>query len=247
MDRSREGPTSASARPAPEQEYPLLRAPGSEVGDLTQSGKAYRAIRQRILQWSLAPGSTIHERLLMDELGIGRTPIREALVRLSAERLVVFERAKAIQIAPVNFDEVRDLYEVRLQDERLACRLFLLNVTDERARAVEGCLDRAEDLVDEADDDAIFNLDFHFHGLFYQGCQNSVLVDLHHHLGSHYYRLAYFMFYMQGQRNTDFRRAFIDSHRPMVKAVSERDAHALDRAVYEHISGSFERVVAVLN
>ena len=58
--RSRGAAAAEPARAAPEHGYPLLRAPGSDIADLTQSGKAYRAIRQRILQWQLAPGSTIH-------------------------------------------------------------------------------------------------------------------------------------------------------------------------------------------
>src|SRR5277367_447839 len=56
----------------------------------TASSRAYQAIRELILRGGLAPGAPINERALMEQIGIGRTPIREALLRLSAEALVIF-------------------------------------------------------------------------------------------------------------------------------------------------------------
>ena len=55
------------------------------VGSVSSASLAYQAIRQRILRCNLQPGALINERALMQELSIGRTPIREALLRLSAE------------------------------------------------------------------------------------------------------------------------------------------------------------------
>ena len=226
---------------------PLLSAAAETRGNPTQAYKAYRAIRQRILQWHFAPDSVIQERALMDELAIGRTPIREALLRLASDRLVVFQRNQSIRIAPVHFNEVRDLYEVRLQSERLSASLCLARMTRTQSAAFEDWLADAERFVRAGDDEAVFNLDFRFHGLFYEGCGNAVLVDQHDRLAGHFYRLAYLMYYLRGEPSRASRRAFVDSHRPLVDAVLSGDGARLDEAVYEHVIASFEGIVRVIN
>src|ERR1700688_352174 len=62
----------------------------TNAGHASASSRAYDAIRQRILRCKLEPGALINERALMEQISIGRTPIREALLRLSAEQLVIF-------------------------------------------------------------------------------------------------------------------------------------------------------------
>ena len=183
----------------------------------------------------------------MDELAIGRTPIREALLRLASDRLVVFQRNKSIRIAPVHFDEVRDLYEVRLQSERLAAALCLARMSAAHSASFERWLVDAGRLMRGNDDEAVFNLDFRFHGLFYEGCGNAVLAAQHERLVGHFYRLAYLMYYLRDKPNRSSRRAFIESHRPLVDAVLARDAARLDAAVYGHVVASFEGVVRVIN
>ena len=74
----------------------------------TASSRAYQAIRELILRGGLAPGAPVNERALMEEIAIGRTPIREALLRLSAEGLVIFS-GQSIQVAPVTIEGIRAL------------------------------------------------------------------------------------------------------------------------------------------
>ena len=76
----------------------------------TLAGQAHAAIRKRILTADLAPGSLINERALMEDMDFGRTPVREALLRLASEKLVIFRANQAIQVAPIGFEEVRELY-----------------------------------------------------------------------------------------------------------------------------------------
>ncbi|MEO1194250.1 MAG: GntR family transcriptional regulator [Pseudomonadota bacterium] len=221
--------------------------PGLTLAAGTQSSKAYALIRRRIVKLELAPGAPLSERELIEETGLGRTPVREALLRLAVERLIVSNPGKGLQVAPIGLEEVRDIYEVRLQEDRLAGRLFLQNADAAQLDAVVTCFDAADALVAAGDFQSVFNLDFRFHALFYAGAGNSVLSSNHHLLVGHYYRIAQISAGRRREAKTVAGlRALVDSHEAMVEAVRHRDAGALDKAIVEHTTGSLAGVIEVL-
>jgi DNA-binding GntR family transcriptional regulator len=158
-------------------------------GGGTQGASAYREIRRAILECRLAPGATIDEKSLMAEFGFGRTPVREALLRLSTVRLVHFLAGQAIQVAPVGLQDIRDLYEDRLHSERLAAFLAVKRLTPERMTALQHNFDAVPALLKAGKIGDAIALDFRFHSLIYQGSNNSILSDHLHNLFTHSYRL----------------------------------------------------------
>src|SRR5437763_16258962 len=93
-------------------------APAAE--SLTE--KAYRLIEELIVTLQIAPGTVVSEALLSERLGIGRTPIREALQRLARERLVVVLPRRGIMVSEINVRTQLRLLEVRRELERLIAR-----------------------------------------------------------------------------------------------------------------------------
>ncbi|MCA9944068.1 MAG: GntR family transcriptional regulator [Anaerolineales bacterium] len=87
------------------------------------SEQAYEQIRQRIVTLALAPGAVVDEAGLQKDLGLGRTPIREALKRLELERLITIIPRRGIFVTPINLTDLQRLYEVRLSLECLATEL----------------------------------------------------------------------------------------------------------------------------
>lgn len=87
------------------------------------SEQAYEQIRHRIITLILAPSAVVDEAKLQKELGLGRTPIREALKRLELERLITIIPRRGIFVAPINLTDLHRLYEVRLNLECLATEL----------------------------------------------------------------------------------------------------------------------------
>jgi DNA-binding GntR family transcriptional regulator len=76
--------------------------------------QVYAAIRERIVRGSLERGARIHQEDLADDLGVSRTPVREALRRLAAEGLVEMRTNRGARVADVGFGEMRAAYEARL-------------------------------------------------------------------------------------------------------------------------------------
>src|SRR5215467_9464317 len=86
----------------------------------SQSGEAYRLIKERIVTLALPPAALIDEARLMAELGLGRTPIREALQRLALENLVVILPRRGTIVADLNMSDLQKIFEIRIDLELLA-------------------------------------------------------------------------------------------------------------------------------
>ncbi len=95
------------------------------------SERAYTDIEELIVTLQLAPGSAISEAELSAHLGIGRTPIREALQRLARERLVAILPRRGIVVSEINVSSQMRLLEVRREVERLIARSAARRATDE--------------------------------------------------------------------------------------------------------------------
>jgi DNA-binding GntR family transcriptional regulator len=91
---------------------------------------AHRALRARILRGELIPGQRVTEAQLSNDMGFGLTPTREALARLSAERLVITLPRKGYLVAPVTPEGVRELFELWRPICGALAELAAVNATD---------------------------------------------------------------------------------------------------------------------
>jgi DNA-binding GntR family transcriptional regulator len=208
----------------------------------TLSEQAYRIIRAAILECRIPPSAIIDERALMKEHGFGRTPIREALLRLSGERLVIFQAGQVIQVAPVGLTDIRDLYELRLHSERLAVRLMLERCTPELLDNLEHCFDAAPALLAQGRIEDVIALDFRFHALLYEGSNNTFVIPMLRNLFGHSYRL----WQMTNTGNGKEMEQIVRSHDPILDAIRAGDAKRLDTEISAHISNAYDRVVSIL-
>lgn len=133
---------------------------------------AYRRLEELVVTLQLAPGSGVSEAELSRRLGIGRTPIREALQRLARERLVVILPRRGIVVSEINALTQLRLIETRRELERLLCRRAAKRASEaERAkfRAIATGMNAA---AKEQDDIAFMRLDQAFNGLVTEAARN---------------------------------------------------------------------------
>jgi DNA-binding GntR family transcriptional regulator len=151
---------------------PRKRRAGVRNGDLTLTDRAYRRLEEMIVTLQLAPGAVVSETALSSRLGIGRTPIREALQRLARERLIVVLPRRGIMVAEVNIRTQLRLIETRREVERLLARLAAKRATDaqrQRFREIAAGMEKAA----KANDDVTFmRLDREFNTLELEAAQN---------------------------------------------------------------------------
>jgi DNA-binding GntR family transcriptional regulator len=163
--------TQAVAR---KERSPARRAGATRkaAGGGTLTERAYRELEERIVTLQLKPGEFLSEYALSNSLKIGRTPIREALQRLSREDLVTILPRKGILVSATDPRKQLLVLEVRRELERLVCRLAAQRATDaqrERFRDIAAKMDRAA----KTNDDMLFmRLDRELNLLLAEAAQN---------------------------------------------------------------------------
>jgi DNA-binding GntR family transcriptional regulator len=117
--------------------------------------KAYRQVEELIVTLQIAPGTVVSEQSLSERLGIGRTPIREALQRLARERLVVVLPRRGIMVSEINVRTQLRLLEVRRELERLIARSAARRASDAQRRQFDD-IARAMETAARGNDDMAF-------------------------------------------------------------------------------------------
>jgi DNA-binding GntR family transcriptional regulator len=109
------------------------------MGENGQSADAaYEQVRTAILDGALAPGTVMSQVALADELGISRTPLREALRMLQSEGLIEGERGRRVRVAPMTPQDLEELYVMRVTLEAEAMRLSVPRISPEGVAHLEG-------------------------------------------------------------------------------------------------------------
>lgn len=138
----------------------------------TLTDKAYTYLEELIVTLKLPPGSAVSEAMLSRRLGIGRTPIREALQRLARERLVTILPRRGVIVSDINVKSQLRLLEVRREVERLVARSAARRATlEERTRFTE-LADQFEKSARQNDDTTFMRVDRSFNDLCVVAARN---------------------------------------------------------------------------
>ena len=164
---------------------PVLSTPipaGVSLGE-----RAYYILRDKVVSLLMPPGSVVREDLLMSELNMSRTPIREALLRLTREGLIETLPRRGTFVTEVNVGDLGQLYELRRELEVMAAGFAAERAKPSNHPAIDSLLDELETVSDQAEEDArnLVAIDRKTHQLIYELAGNRLLPDL---LSSYYYR-----------------------------------------------------------
>ncbi|MCL4767415.1 MAG: GntR family transcriptional regulator [Hyphomicrobiaceae bacterium] len=134
--------------------------------------RAYRHLEELIVTLQLAPGAAVSENELSERLGIGRTPIREALQRLARERLVTILPRRGIIVSEVNVRSQLRLLELRREVERLVVRCAARRASPEERARFADLADQFETSARENDDTTFLRIDREFNELSVSAARN---------------------------------------------------------------------------
>jgi DNA-binding GntR family transcriptional regulator len=205
----------------------VLRPSGFETSSLAE--QAYHAIRDMIVSLELRPGAVIDERRLMERLGIGRTPTREALRRLAQERLVEVFPRRGMFVTSVEIHDLASLAEVRLVLESHVARLAAERATDEDRGAMDDLLEELERR-DDLDARGLMALDERIHRQVYHSAHNPFLESTL----EEYYVLALRIWYLALDRARELERAVL-GHRELLEAIRNGDADRAEATMRRHV------------
>lgn len=202
----------------------------------------FENLRDAIITQVLKPGERLMEIQLADEMGVSRTPVREAIRKLELEGLVVMVPRKGAYVAGVSMKDIHEVYEVRSALEMLAVTLAAERITDEELNALEQQVLREseeEAKKDGSDLDNIIYIDSSFHDIIYQAARNQRLVQFVNILQEQLQRFRAASLARPGRSKTA-----LEEHKKIVEALSERNGELASKLAQEHIENAENAMIA---
>jgi DNA-binding GntR family transcriptional regulator len=198
-------------------------------------------LRAAILGGHFGPGQRLREEALASSMGVSRGPVREALVKLEREGLLVIRRNRGAVVAQLSREDLDEVYTLRVAIERFAVQRAV-DVADETS------LDRVQDVVEKIiiavahgiTEQEAAELDVSFHDMIYRATRHRRLYDCWATLRPQ----IHILFLNRNVANSDFRDYVVTSHQGILDAIRERDAPLAIARTELHLRGSYETIVA---
>ena len=203
-------------------------AGGAKAETLTE--QAYYRLEEMIVTLKLAPGTLLSEQTLSAELGIGRTPIREALQRLAREGLVLVLPRKAILVTDTDPRKQLLVLEVRRELERLLARASAERASVAERAQFQAIADGMEAAAGSNDDIAFMRLDRELNALLAEAAHNEYAARTMRFLNGHSRRFWY-LHYKQAADLPKIARLHADEARAVAKGKPERAMAASDKLI----------------
>jgi DNA-binding GntR family transcriptional regulator len=145
---------------------------GTSTASHTLAEHAYLELRRRIIDMRLAPGAALDEEALMAELGVGRTPMREAVKRLESDRMLTVYPRRGTIIADVNIRDLKAISDARRVLEAFAARRAAELATDADRQMLQACIQALSTAPSESNEASV-TLDEQIHRAIYATMRNS--------------------------------------------------------------------------
>ena len=202
----------------------------------TNAEQAYQIIKSRIIRTELNPGAVINESELMDDLGLGRTPIREALNRLQSDDLVVVKPRRGIFVAELAITDLSQIVEVRVELRSLAVKLACQRITDSQLQQLEKLSDQFLNSSISSKQEMI-ELDSNFHALVQEATHNRFLIS---NL-EYYYNLSLRIWHLVLPRATA-EEIDVKAHFKIYQAIAAKDEDLAVKRISKH-SRDFHKTI----
>jgi DNA-binding GntR family transcriptional regulator len=192
--------------------------------------QVFKVLQNDILNGVIPPGDALTELKLCEELGVSRTPVREAIRKLELEGLVHSVPNKGAVVVGISEKDISDIYLIRMELEGLAAKLSAENITVEQLEQLRNIVELQEFYVSRGDFLQVWQLDTRFHELIYFSGKSRVLQTT----------LSNFHHYIQKARELSIKKPgralnSVKEHRAILEAIESHDTLLAERLTNEHI------------
>ncbi|MCI6101091.1 MAG: GntR family transcriptional regulator [Selenomonas sp.] len=191
------------------------------------------SLRDAIRRGVLKPGERLMEIQLAEELGVSRTPVREAIRKLELEGYVIMMPRRGTYVASMSIRDINEIFEIRTALESLSNGLAAERITAEELESLQRLLVQIGGYVEDGDMDNIVKTDIEFHDLLYHAARNSRLVGIISNLRDQLTRFRTLSMSYPGRLETT-----LEEHREIVEAISEGDVKRAKKAAERHMEMS---------
>lgn len=201
----------------------------------------FNTLREAILKGDLKPGERLMEIQLASQLGVSRTPIREAIRMLEQEGLAVTMPRKGAEVAKMTLKGMEDVLEIRAALDELASQLACERMTEEQLLRLEDKKVIFEKSLKLGNVKAIAEADVSFHDVIYEATGNPKLVNMLNNLREQIYRYR-----VEYLKNADNYPKLIEEHEAIYQSLVKRNKEDARQAIGEHVENQAIAVKEVI-
>ncbi|MCR5833429.1 MAG: GntR family transcriptional regulator [Selenomonadaceae bacterium] len=198
-------------------------------------------LRDAIKRGVLEPGERLMEVQLAEELGISRTPVREAIRKLEQEGYVIMIPRRGTYVSSISIHDVKEIFEIRTALESLSIGLATMRIEPEELEKLRTKLEEIKGYIESNDIDKIVETDIEFHGLLYQVSRNDRLVSIINNLKEQLARYRTLSMSYPGRLRETF-----EEHTAIVKAIADGDMDAAREAAERHMEQAEKTLLKAL-
>ena len=204
---------------------------------LSLADQVFDELEKNVLTEVYKRGEIITEMRLCEQLGVSRTPVREAMLRLEQEHLIE-NTGKGARVIGVSLEDIADIYDIRLRIEGIASRKAACNRTEEGLRELKEALEVQEFYTAKQDPDGIKNMDSRFHQILYRLCGSAplryTLEPLHRRIVK--YRKVSISEHSRAAES-------LQEHKDIYDAIERGDGDAAERLTVAHIEKARDSIL----
>jgi len=205
------------------------------------SKKVYRILKARIIKGDLTEGGKLFEVKIAEQLGVSRTPIREALKGLAAEGLVKMTPNQGVVVTNVSIEDLQEVLQVRRVLEGLATSMAAEKIHPEEIAKLEKIIKKMSMIISKPNPDVVAysELNAQFHNRILIACGNKRLMKICNNLSSSDHR-----FRIRSLRNNPERLKYsLKEHREILEALKRRDSEQAGRLSQRHIENVLKNIL----
>jgi DNA-binding GntR family transcriptional regulator len=224
--------------PAEEGTQVVVDSPRDLGVEANKKQRVYEILKDRIVQNELKPQEYLNEQAICKDLGVSKTPVREALQQLAHNRLVIVVPNKGSFVAPISIDLVREVFEIREIHECAAARLAAASPS--RSQFAEMLENHGSlKLNDTVEMRHSLLSGYQIHTAIVEATGNSFLIEYYHNILAHIVRIRVFFI-----NRFELKRLYetVDEHKAILRAIVDGDARAAEEAMREHLQRSLDNI-----
>ena len=207
------------------------------TGQAQTNSSVYDALRRSIIAMEIKPGADLDEKSLVEKYGVSRTPVREALIRLSADGLVELRRNRGATVTALDMITLRSIFEAGDFIERAYTRLACKRRTQDDIEALETLATQFERDMENQDVAAMVDSNTRFHQRIAEASGNKYFADCYRRILADHERIAQ-LWYSNNldQEDQSMNRKILRQHRELLNAIIDRDAEFAEQVSMDHAS-----------
>ena len=190
-------------------------------------------IRQAITSGIFTSGERLMEIQLAEEMGVSRTPVREAIRKLELEGFVVMIPRRGTYVADISIKDITEVYEIRTALDVLAAGLAAERINDDELETMQRLLVEIGQYIEEDNIDKIVEIDSAFHDVLYQASRNERLVNIISNLREQITSLRGRSMHYPGRLGNT-----LEEHRAIVESLAQRDVEKAQQAARDHMENA---------